>query len=89
MEYIKTITELENKILRINILDVQEYYDNIFDSQLYSIKQIILPIIVRKCLETDTPIPNTENLIIELGFDRGWIKESENQEMEQMGDNNG
>jgi hypothetical protein len=24
------------------------------------------------------PIPNTENLIIELGFEKGWIKESEN-----------
>jgi hypothetical protein len=89
MEYIKTITELENKILRINILDIQEYYDNIFDSQLYSTKQIILPIIVKKCLEENVPIPNTENLIIELGFEKGWIKESENQETEQMGDNNG
>jgi hypothetical protein len=76
MEYIKTVTELENKILRINILNVEEYYNNIFDSQLYSTKQIILPIIVRKCLETNTPIPNTENLIIELGFQKGWIEES-------------
>ena len=58
-------------------MDVNEYYNNIFDSQLYSTKQQILPIIVRKCLETNTPIPNTENLIIELGFEKGWIKESE------------
>lgn len=77
MEYIKIITELENKILRINILDINEYYNNIFDSQLYSTKQQILPVIVRKCLESNIPIPNTENAIIELGFEKGWIKESE------------
>lgn len=87
MEYIKIITELENKILRISILNIQEYYDNIFDSQIYSIKQQILPIIVRKCLETGTPIPNTENSIIELGFEKGWIKESENELT--IGENNG
>ena len=79
MEYIKTVTGLEDKILRINILDIQEYYNNIFDSQIYSTKQIILPIIVKKCLEENVPIPNTENLIIELGFEKGWIKESEAQ----------
>lgn len=77
MIYQKEITELEYKILRTNIINVNYWFNNIFDSKIYSLKQTLIPIVVKNCIEQQIQIPNTENQIIELGFEKGWIKESE------------
>lgn len=78
MTYSKTITDLNNKILKTNIIDIDFWFNNIFDSKIYSLKQSLIPIVVKNCIEEQIQIPNTENAIIELGFEKGWIKEIEN-----------
>jgi hypothetical protein len=42
----------------------------------------IVQIVVPKCLETQQPIPNSKDLMVELAFTNGWVKTAAQRQAE-------
>ena len=75
-------TELEIKILETVVNDAQEWVQNAFSSRVNEQKKYMIKHIVEYCLENGIPIPNSEDKIIQIGFDNGVFKSL--KELENM-----
>ena len=75
-------TELEIKILETVVNDAQEWVQNAFSSRVNEQKKSMINHIVEYCLENGISIPNSEDKIIQVGFDNGVFKSL--KELESM-----
>ena len=75
-------TELEIKILETVVNDAQEWVQNAFSSRVNEQKKSMIRHIVEYCLENGISIPNSEDEIIQVGFDNGVFKSL--KELESM-----
>ena len=75
-------TELEIKILETVVNDAQEWVQNAFSSRVNEQKKSMIRHIVEYCLENSISIPNSEDKIIQVGFDNGVFKSL--KELESM-----
>lgn len=72
--YTITLTEAENKALSYAALTQQEWIDNAIHTRCYAAIEEIVAITVKKCLETNTAIPGSEDAMVDLAFANGWVK---------------
>jgi hypothetical protein len=69
-----TLTETEDKALHYAALSAQDWIDNAVHNRCRIAIDEIVQISVQKCLETETQLPTTKEDIVQLAFDRGWVK---------------
>lgn len=67
-------TELEIKILETVVNDAQDWVQNAFSSRVNEQKKSMIKHIVEYCLENGISIPNSEDEIIQVGFNNGVFK---------------
>ena len=75
-------TELEIIILETVVNDAQEWVQNAFSSRVNEQKKSMIRHIIEYCLENGISIPNSEDEIIQVGFDNGVFKSL--KELESM-----
>lgn len=72
--YTINYTQTENLAMLYATLDVDEWIQNAVHERARIAIEEIVAIAVKKCLDTETPIPGTREAIVELAFDQGWVK---------------
>lgn len=73
MEYTVSLTDAEDAALSCVTLSQQEWIDNAVRERCRIAIEEIVKITVRKCLETNTPIPLSKEAMVSLAFERGWV----------------
>lgn len=73
MQYTVTLTDAENKALSAVAVSQQEWIDNVVHERCRVAMDEIVQLTVRRCLETNTPIPNSREGMVDLAFEQGWV----------------
>lgn len=73
-QYIVNLTEAENLAMSYEVLDQQEWIDNLVHERCRIAAENIISIAVNKCLELGIQVPGTKDAIVELAFEKGWVK---------------
>ena len=81
MQYTIELTEAENLALSYVVLMQQTWIENAIKSRCFSATDEIVQIVVNKCIETNTQIPNNKDEMVLLAFDKGWIESAEAREI--------
>lgn len=74
MNYQITLTSAENAALGYVALSQQEWIDNAVKERIRIATEEIVAITVQKCLDNNIQIPGSKDAMIELAFEKGWIK---------------
>jgi hypothetical protein len=77
-----TLTDTENKAFSAYAVSQQEWIDNSVHERCRSAINAICKICVDKCLETQTQIPNSQEGMVDLAFQMGWVKTAQQQNEE-------
>jgi len=80
--YTITLTEAENKALSYAALAQQEWIDNAIHERCRVAIDEIVALTVQKCLETNTAIPGSKDAMVDLAFEKGWVKTAEQRNAE-------
>lgn len=81
MQYIIELTEAEDNALSYIALNKQEWIDNAVKSRCVIAIENIIPIVINKCIETNTQIPNNKDDMVLLAFEQGWVETAEAREV--------
>lgn len=73
ISYTVTLTDTENKALGWAAVSQEQWIDNAAHERCRVAIEDICRICVEKCLETNTPIPNTREGMVDLAFEKGWV----------------
>lgn len=73
MQYTVTLTDTEDKALSAFALSQQEWIDNAAHERCRIAIDEIVQLTVRRCLETNTPIPSSKEAMVDLAFEQGWV----------------
>lgn len=80
--YTITLTEAENKALSAVALSQQEWIDNAVHERCRLAIEEIVALTVQKCLETNTQIPGSKDAMVDLAFEKGWVKTAAERQAE-------
>jgi hypothetical protein len=81
MQYIIELTEAENKALSYVATNPQAWINNAIKSRCVNAVENIIPIVINKCIETNTQIPNNKDDMVLLAFEQGWVETAEAKEV--------
>jgi hypothetical protein len=73
MNYTITLTETEDKALSTIVFSQDDWIQNVVHERCRLAIDEIVKIVVTKCLETGTSIPNSKEAMVALGFENGWV----------------
>ena len=79
VSYTVTLTDTENKAFSAYAVSQQEWIDNSVHERCRSAVNAICKICVDKCLETQTQIPNSQDGMVGLAFQMGWVTTAQQQ----------
>lgn len=82
--YTITYTEAENLAMSHIALSVDDWIQNAAHERARIAIEDIVKITVEKCLETNTQIPGSKDEMVLLAFQQGWVKSSEQMQLEQQ-----
>ncbi len=74
MDYTVTLTQAEDKALSWAAASQQVWIDTAVHERCRIAVEDIAKICVEKCLETNTQIPGSKDAMVDLAFERGWVK---------------
>jgi len=80
--YTITLTDAEDKALSYVAFSQQDWIDNAVHDRCRIAIEEIVQITVQKCLETNTPIPNSKEDMVDLAFEQGWVKTAAQRQAE-------
>ena len=80
--YTITLTAAEDAALSSVALSQQEWIDNAVHERCRIAIDDIVAITVQKCLETNTPIPGSKDAMVDLAFEKGWVKTAAERQAE-------
>ena len=80
--YTTTLTAAEDAALSHIALSQQDWIDNAVHERCRIAIEEIVALTVEKCLETETQLPGTKDDIVMLAFERGWVKPTEQRNLE-------
>jgi hypothetical protein len=80
--YTITLSTAEDKALSYAALSQQEWIDNAVHERCRIAIDEIVQITVAKCLETGTQIPSSKDAMVDLAFERGWVKSAADRQAE-------
>ncbi len=72
--YTITLSSAEDKALSYAALSQDEWIQNAVKERCRMAIDEIVQVVVAKCLETQQPIPNSTDLMVELAFTNNWVK---------------
>jgi hypothetical protein len=72
--YTITLSSAEDKALSYAALSQDEWIQNAVKERCRMAIDEIIQVVVAKCLETQQPIPNSTDLMVELAFTNNWVK---------------
>lgn len=74
IDYTISLTETEDKALAYVAYSQQEWIDNAIHERCRLAIDDIVRLTVQKCLEEQVQIPSTKEEIVQLAYDKGWVK---------------
>lgn len=74
IDYTISLTETEDKALAYVAYSQQEWIDNAIHERCRLAVDDIVRLTVQKCLEEQVQIPSTKEEIVQLAYDKGWVK---------------
>jgi hypothetical protein len=77
MIYNVELTETEDLALGYISFNQQKWIDNAVHERCRIAIDDIVQIVIRKCLETNTQIPNSKEAMVTLAFTSGWLNHPE------------
>lgn len=83
-QYVINLTEAENNALSYIALSQEEWITTATKERARIAIEEIVKIVVEKCLETNTQIPGSKDAMVNLAFEKKWVKSvaEKNQEYE-------
>ena len=72
--YTITLSATEDKALSYAALSQDDWIQNAAHERCRIAVEEIVGITVQKCLETNTPIPGSKDAMVDLAFEKGWVK---------------
>lgn len=69
-----TLTAAEDAALSYASVSQDDWIQNAVHERCRAAIDDIVRITVAKCLETQQPIPNSTDLMVEMAFTNGWVK---------------
>lgn len=73
-DYTINLSGAEDKALSYATVSQNDWIQNAIHERCRIAIEEIVGITVQKCLETNTPIPGSKDLMVELAFANGWVK---------------
>jgi hypothetical protein len=67
------LTDAQDKALSSICVSTQEWINNAVAERARVATLVIVDTVIAKCTETNTPIPATQALMVELAFTNGWV----------------
>ena len=80
--YTITLTAAENDALAYAAMSPNDWIQTAVHERCRIAMDEIVQIVVQKCLESSIQIPGTKDEIVELGFNKGWVKTAEEKQAE-------
>jgi hypothetical protein len=80
--YTITLSAAEDKALSYAAMSQQEWIDNAVHERCRIAIEDLVQITVAKCLETGTQIPSSKDAMVDLAFERGWVKSAADRQAE-------
>jgi Arc/MetJ family transcription regulator len=80
--YTITLSTAEDKALSYAAMSLQEWIDNAVHERCRIAIDDLVQITVAKCLETGTQIPSSKDAMVDLAFERGWVKSAADRQAE-------
>jgi len=80
--YTITLSAAEDKALSYVAMSQQEWIDNAVHERCRIAIEDLVQITVAKCLETGTQIPSSKDAMVDLAFERGWVKSAADRQAE-------
>ena len=77
MIYNIELTETEDLALGYITSSQQEWIDNAVHERCRIAIDEIVQIVIKRCLETNTQIPNSKEAMVTLAFTNGWLTQPE------------
>jgi len=71
--YTVTLTDLQDKALSYVCFSNQEWIDNAVSERARLATLDIVNIVIAKCTQTNTPFPATQEAMVDLAFQNGWV----------------
>ena len=71
--YTIVLTDAQNIALSSVCVSIQEWINNAVTERARVATLAIVDVVITKCTETNTPIPPTQALMVELAFANGWV----------------
>ena len=82
MNYTKTLTETEDKALAYAALSQQDWIDNVVHNRCRIAIDEIVKVAVDNFLAAGESMPGDKNEIVNIAFERGWVKTAEQRNIE-------
>lgn len=80
--YSITLTNAEDRALSVAATSQNDWIQNAVHDRCRIAIEEIVGITVQKCLETNTPIPGSKDAMVELAFEKGWVKTAAERQAE-------
>jgi hypothetical protein len=80
--YTITLTAAEDAALSFAAYSQDSWIQHAVHDRCRVATDEIVKIVVAKCLETQQPIPNSKDLMVELAFTNGWVKTAAQRQAE-------
>jgi hypothetical protein len=84
MEYKINLSTAENLALGYVAFSQQEWINNSVHERCRIAIEEIVKICVEKCLENNIQIPGSKDAMVELAFEKEWVKTAEQQSLENL-----
>lgn len=80
--YTITLSAAEDAALSVVALSQNDWIQNAVHERCRVATEDIVGITVQKCLETNTPIPGSKDAMVDLAFEKGWVKTAAQRQAE-------
>jgi len=80
--YTITLSSAEDKALAYAALSQHDWIQHAVHERCRVAIDEIAQVAVAKCLETQQPIPNSKDLMVEMAFTNGWVKTAAQRQSE-------
>ena len=82
MDYKITLTDIEDKALAYAALSQQDWIDNVVHNRCRIAIDEIVKVAVDNFLAAGESMPGDKNEIVNIAFERGWVKTAEQRNIE-------
>lgn len=80
--YTITLSTAEDKALSYAALSQNDWIQNAVHERCRLAIEEIVAVTVQKCLETNTQIPGSKDAMVDLAFEKGWVKTAAQRQAE-------